>query len=732
MRDEANSLQKARSLAATLAIAFFGIGALALLASNALQIALNVRSQQAEIASNQQRVAQDASKTVSNFFQGKFSSLETALEYANPVLADSVTRKNILESLLGLDPAFRQFALLDRQGRQLGQATRVSQSSAQFTLQFNGDLLSQTLDGQRYFSSVYIDDATSEPLVVIAIPVTNVLGDYQGSLAAEVNLKFMWDLVDQLKIGETGYAYVVDNQGNLLAFGDTARVLAGENVQQIGEVSEFVDNPTASADVSPGIASYQGLTGMTVVGTYVPLGFPQWAVVTELPTGEAYGPIYQSLAISVGIILVMAILAGLTGIIISRRLTVPLVDLTGTATRIAEGEIQLQATLGGTKEIIALATAFNSMTERLRETFTGLEKTVSERTAELVKANENNQRRAKQFQSIAQVARTITSTLDIDNLLTQITNVISREFGFYHVGIFLLDPTKQYAVLGASNSEGGQKMLQGGHRLKVGEKGLVGFVASTGRPRVALDTGVDAVFFNNPNLPNTRSEIALPLRAGEEIIGVLDVQSNEPEAFSREDINILSTLADQVSIAIQNARQNEETRNALAESEALSRQFVQTGWSQFTKRQNILGLQHTGAKSTLILDDKNSKLNGDTQKLRGRGSATSLPIKLRGEVIGTVDIRSADNRQWDQDEMDIIAAIIERAAIAMENSRLIDDAQRRAAREQAIGEMSANIGTYTDAEAILRTTVDEIGKKIGGARVVFEFNPQDEKRSKSE
>ena len=103
--------------------------------------------------------------------------------------------------------------------------------SPQFALQLKGDALTQTMEGKRYISPVYIDDATSEPQVVIAIPVKSVLGDYQGTLAAEINLKFMWDLVDQLKVGETGYAYVVDNHGNLIAFGDTSRVLARENVR---------------------------------------------------------------------------------------------------------------------------------------------------------------------------------------------------------------------------------------------------------------------------------------------------------------------------------------------------------------------------------------------------------------------------------------------------------------------------------------------------------------------
>jgi GAF domain-containing protein len=401
--------------------------------------------------------------------------------------------------------------------------------------------------------------------------------------------------------------------------------------------------------------------------------------------------------------------------------------LTQTANQILGGDISAQAEVTSTDEIGTLAQAFNAMTGQLRQTLTGLEKTVEERTTELVAASENNVRRARQFQSIAQVARTVSSTLDFDSLLTQITTVISREFGFYHVGVFLLDLTKEYAVLSATNSEGGQLMLARGHRLKVGEKGLVGFVSSTGRPRVALDTGADAVFFNNPDLPNTRSEIALPLRAGQDIIGVLDVQSTEPNAFSQEDVAILTTLADQVSIAIQNARQNEETKRALAEADALSKQFVQTGWNQFTKRQNLLGVRHSGAKTSLIYAKNGRGENvhpANQPRSKGRGAVLSIPIKLRGQVIGSVDVRAPDNRQWDQDELDIVTAIIERAAIAMENARLLAESQKRAAKERTIGEISAKISAKSDIEELIKTAARELTQTLPGTEIAIQFRKE--------
>ena len=359
-----------------------------------------------------------------------------------------------------------------------------------------------------------------------------------------------------------------------------------------------------------------------------------------------------------------------------------------------------------------------------------LEQRVAERTSELASANAKNERRAAQFEAIAQVSRTISSTQDLSTLLPQITSVISRLFGFYHVGIFLLDTKNEYAVLSAANSEGGQKMLARGHRLRVGETGIVGYVTSTGNARVALDTGSDAVFFNNPDLPHTRSEMALPFKVGPVIIGALDVQSKEPNAFAEEDISILSILSEQVGIAIQNSRQYEETQRALAESETLSRQFVPQGWQDFTKGRNLAGIRHTGAKATLLYSK-----NGNTTEIEAaqdqpsgqpKGGLLVLPVKLRDELIGTVNVRSPGNREWNQDELDIVTAIIERAAVALENARLLTESQKRAAKERTIGEISAKISAQSDIDELLKTATIELGRTLPKANISIQFKKEDE------
>lgn len=365
----------------------------------------------------------------------------------------------------------------------------------------------------------------------------------------------------------------------------------------------------------------------------------------------------------------------------------------------------------------------------LSELTRNLEQRVAERTGELGFANAKNERRAAQFEAIAQVSRTISSTQDLNTLLPQITSVISRLFGFYHVGIFLVDSKGEYAVLSAANSEGGQKMLARNHRLKVGEVGIVGYVTSTGNPRVALDTGADVVFFNNPDLPHTRSEIALPFKVGGQVIGALDVQSKEPNAFAEEDVSILSILSEQVGIAIQNSRQYEETRRALAESEMLSRQFVQRGWQQFVKSKNLAGIRHTGARATLLYS-KNGESADTARSTRNqfqpesRDATLVLPVKLRDEVIGTVNVRTPGNRQWEQDELDIVTAIIERAAVSLENARLLAESQKRAAKERTIGEISAKISAQSDIDQLLRTAAQELGRTLPKANISIQFKKE--------
>lgn len=373
--------------------------------------------------------------------------------------------------------------------------------------------------------------------------------------------------------------------------------------------------------------------------------------------------------------------------------------------------------------------------EELRKLKTSLEQRVQDRTSELTargleleRMNKQVHRRALQFEALAQVTQTIISVHDLRELLPRIATVISENFDFYHVGVFLLDEANEYAVLSATNSDGGRKMLERKHRLKVGEQGIVGNVTLLGKPRIAMDVGEDAVFFDNPELSETHSEMALPLKNEERIIGALDVQSTESGAFTEEDIQMLSLLANQVSLAIENARLFEETRKALTESQAISRQVTREAWGRLPVEQNLIGYRFNIAGATPL-----DHLVEFTETASGRGQGTQkesnrvvVPIELRGETIGTLVVQSPSG-EMNQDQMDLIKAVAERVAISAENARLFDETTRRAERERLVTDITGKIRSVNDPQAMMQIAIEELRNALGARRV--EIIPQSAKSS---
>ncbi|MBK9927026.1 MAG: GAF domain-containing protein [Anaerolineales bacterium] len=347
----------------------------------------------------------------------------------------------------------------------------------------------------------------------------------------------------------------------------------------------------------------------------------------------------------------------------------------------------------------------------VRTLASNLEKRVEERTVDLETANQRNEKRARQFEAIAQVASVSSAGESLNEALLQLTFVISKQFGFYHAGIFLLDESKKYAILKSANSEGGKRMLERGHRLEVGETGLVGFVAATGRPRIALDTGADAVHFNNPDLPETKSEVALPLLQGKEVIGVLDVQSIESQAFTTEDIETLSILASQVSIIIQNTQLYEENAVALQNAEKAYRQLTGETWKEMLKAQALKGYVYDGIRSEPL------------KRTLQLENPVSIPVNVRGQNIGALKLEALDNdREWSEDEIAMLTAAAERAALALEGARLLAESQKRAAKERTIGEITSKISAQSEVDELLKTAARELSRTLPGTEIAIQFN----------
>jgi PAS domain S-box-containing protein len=369
---EVKKTRNFRSLTATLAIAFLGLSAIVLLIAGSLDMYFNFQSQQKLFANEQQLIAQNAANRVKSFIQEKLKVLEATVSLSNFSNIQQEGHKIALEKLLGLEPAFRQLVLLDAQQQEIEKVSRLSNFvSYGFIKRIESELLSLISQGQAYIGSVYIDEITSEPMVIMASPVKDVFGDFKGILMAEVNLKFMWDLVGRIKIGNKGVAYVVDKQGKLIAFGDISRVLKGENLAHLAEVNKFVKgdelNHKGSADV------VKGIQGTKVVTNHAHLGTPDWAVVVELPVLEAYKTVIIALIISALIMLLSFALAIVVGIYLSKRITKPIISLRDAAIRIGKGQLDTQIEIKTRNEIGDLAGAFNQMSQDLQRTTTSID-----------------------------------------------------------------------------------------------------------------------------------------------------------------------------------------------------------------------------------------------------------------------------------------------------------------------------------------------------------------------
>jgi PAS domain S-box-containing protein len=389
--------RKSRSLTVTLAIAFLALSVVVLLIASSSDMYFNFQNQQKFITDEQRFIAQNAANIVKSFVQEKLGILEMSAAIGNLATAGQEEQKTVLERLLGKVPSFRQLVLLDTQKQELSKVSRLSNLvSYGFIKRIDSDMFSQVSQGKMHIGSVYIDETSSEPMVTMAVPVKDIFGDIKGTLLAEVNLKFMWDLVGGIKVGNKGLAYVVDRQGNLIASGDVSRVLKGENLSRLEEVARFIKGDMLIHKDSA--KAVKGIQGNLVVANHAHLGTPDWAVVVELSVLEAYETVITTLITSGLIMFLSFALAIIAGIYLAKKITKPIISLRDAAIRIGEGRLDTQIEIKKNDEIGDLAAAFNQMTGNLRKTTTSIDnlnREIAERkkTEEVLRRSEEFTRR---------------------------------------------------------------------------------------------------------------------------------------------------------------------------------------------------------------------------------------------------------------------------------------------------------------------------------------------------
>ena len=365
--------------------------------------------------------------------------------------------------------------------------------------------------------------------------------------------------------------------------------------------------------------------------------------------------------------------------------------------------------------LIGALTQSRGLVQELEETHDALR----ERAEGLEATRRLLEERTLALQATAEVAREAVSVLNLPELLERIVTLINARFSFYYTGIYLLDSTGEWAELQAASSESGRQMATRGHRLRVGPESIVGHAVSEGRHRIERATDRAAQPLSAAELPGARSQIVLPLRARGAIVGALDVQSRESATFDDEEVTVLQALADQVAIAISNARLFQQAQESLETERLAYGKISRTAWQEMLRSRSGLERRHD-PQGILPADRqwreemKQAAQQGVPVRSQDRVSAKAAsPIKVRNQVIGVLDAHKPADEPWTDEEMSLLETLTEQLGVALDSARLYEDTQRRAAQERLTSEVSARMRETLDVETILKTTLREIHDRLG-------------------
>jgi GAF domain-containing protein/HAMP domain-containing protein len=599
---------------------------------------------------------------------------------------------------------------------------------------YNGSLPEANPDRSTWWTPVYIDATGLGAVTTAASPVYTQAGELVGVVGLDVSLNGLKASIEATQVLETGYSFLIDKDGKAIALSergylDIMGFLPGEDFAG----TDLTTTLTGFSPILDKMMQGESGFGNVVVANkelfiaYAPLQSTGWSQGSVVPAGDVLRTVAlldnelqettRSLVMEriLPVSAVILVLGLLVAWVITNRLSKPLRQLASAALEIRSGSWNIDIPRHGNDEVGVLAQAFKEMAERMHEVFAQLEQRVAERTQDL-------ERRSNQIQAAAEVARDAAASQELDVLLNRAVNLVRDRFGFYHAGIFLLDEAREYAVLRAATGEAGQTMLDRGHRLKVGEEGIVGFVSGTNQPRISLDVGEDAVHFKNPILPETRSEMGLPLRAGQTVIGVLDVQSKQAAAFDQEDITILQTMADQLAVAIQNARLLQEAQENLQQLQVLYGRYNLDAWETLQSARNIIGYQadQAGLRPLTSLQQGG---NGKTS-VQPEIPPISQPLEVRGRAIGFLEVWP-NQAETSSEEAEFIEAISERISLALESARIFEETRSLAFREETLNQMVARFNQSLDFNTLMDSALEQLWQMPNVSQVSIHIGPAD-------
>ena len=355
--------------------------------------------------------------------------------------------------------------------------------------------------------------------------------------------------------------------------------------------------------------------------------------------------------------------------------------------------------------------------ERLVEAAAELERQLATLNA---KIETQAQRYDRNLRVAARISRETAMLQDIDDLLTRSLNLISSSFQLYHAQVFLTDNAKMNAVLRYSQGEAGRQMMEKQHKLAVGSESVVGQVTATGNPVIVNDTLEADTHAYNPILPETRAEMALPLQIGDEMLGALDLQSDQVNAFSEEDLETYQLIADQVAIAVYKTRLLRQSEERVQEIEQLNRQLTQMAWEELADE---VGLEQSYRYDLLNVETGKAA----EQDVYKSNHMLSVPIRVRGEVIGTINATPPENAEFTQNDSMVLQSVAERISLAAENARLFQETQTNLAETSVLYQTSRYLNEADSMTGIVEAIVMSAmpGASSGQVIIFDEYDAED-------
>jgi GAF domain-containing protein/HAMP domain-containing protein len=699
------------SIRQRLTVAFIGLAVGPLLLVGVVLAWQSFTTQQQQALNLQHEVAQRVSAQVRAFFEELENELRLTSQVQGLQNLDQDRQYIILSELLAYQDVFEELTLFDSQGQMQIQISRLGFTSNSANRAGADEFVIPQTSGEIYYSPIRFEETTGEPLMTIAVPLLNVrTGLVGGVLISDVRIKKIWNLISNVQLSSGQSVYIVDAQNRVVAHRNPSLVLRGTNF-----------NVPDRNGVQP------GLTGsMTVLAVEtIHLGQQEFNIVVEQQVSEALSLFINSMEVIGAVIVVALIASSILGLLTVRQIVRPIQAMATTAQAISAGDLSQKVQVTRRDELGVLGEAFNSMTAQLGELIDSLEERVTGRTQRL--------------ELVATLSEHLTAILKVEELLQALVDQVKAEFGYYHAHVYLVDGARQNLFVAAGVGEAGAKMKAKGHYIPLdAPTSLVANAARTGQIVRVDNVRESADWLPNPLLPETYSEMAVPIILEREVVGVLDVQSDRIAGLDEGDANLLRSLANQVAVAVRNARLFTESETALAEAQAAQERYLEQSWQQVKVagqgsqyhyvQPGAAALDETAVNAAkhlaliknqpaiITIADHAATLVGDQVEMGQIQNPKSIvtPIKLQHKAIGTLQLHPlADDQTWTEDDLAVVEAVVDELARTAENLRLFNETREQANFESLVSEINEKLRQAPTLDILAKTAAEALGNVLG-------------------